>query len=307
MGAGHGAGLQASRFAESLRSSPVLSLLDRQRWGRQARRRPARSPRPTSTGVSMGHLHYTGARRRGQPRRFWTVARRPRPVHGRVALGRARPRSPPLPGRARGARASGDAVRVGPEGSVVNHVAFRVPSLAPVEAAGLVPCAAGAVRRRVLGHARPKNERIELFENVGDQPHVHARRRARRIAVADRHNRPLAVPIAFHHVHLYPPDRRRVEAKAWYARCLAASLKAGHNTTPPTCRASTSTSAAPRPERGSDQGRMLDHVGFEVVRLRRLLRRPRGHGRRVRRGATRKGGDGIGRASSPIRGAPRSS
>ena len=35
-------------------------------------------------------------------------------------------------------------------------------------------------------------------------------------ATADRHNRPLPIPIAFHHIHLYVPQGADRAAKAWY-------------------------------------------------------------------------------------------
>ena len=105
----------------------------------------------------------------------------------------------------------------GTEGSVVNHVAFRIPSLAPVEAAGLT-AARLAQFPGVSSVMSPENERIELFENSATNL-TFAPDGGIRDAAAERHNRPLTVPVAFHHVHLYVPDAAAaVAAKAWYAR-----------------------------------------------------------------------------------------
>ncbi len=64
----------------------------------------------------------------------------------------------------------------GTEGSVVNHVAFRVQSFAAVEAAGL-KVARLANFPGVGSTFTPEGERIELFENAATQPDVHAGRR----------------------------------------------------------------------------------------------------------------------------------
>src|SRR6185295_13159092 len=104
----------------------------------------------------------------------------------------------------------------GTNGSVVNHVAFRVQSFAKVEEAGF------KVQRLaqfpgVGGVNTPEGERIELFENTAtnltftvDSGQIDT--------VADRHNHPLPIPVAFHHIHLYTPQGADGTAKAWYAQ-----------------------------------------------------------------------------------------
>ena len=249
-----------------------------------------RSASPNAAGVSMGHLHYR-VRDVAANRRFWmalggqpvTLA----PSSRFAAPGREILRFQDVlvvldPGETTG----------GTEGSVVNHVAFRIPSLAPVEAAGLT-AARLAQFPGVSSVMSPENERIELFENTATNL-TFTPDGGVRDAAAERHNRPLAVPIAFHHVHLYLPDAAAVAGGQGLVRagCLAASRESGHNTTPRTCRASTSTSRRRRArgqasdlpgEDAPTKGRMLDHIGFEVVRLRDVLPAAREHGRRVRR------------------------
>ncbi len=95
----------------------------------------------------------------------------------------------------------------GTNGSVVNHVAFRVQSFATLEGAGF------KVQRLaqfpgVGSVSTPEGERIELFENTATNL-TFTLDSGERDPVADRHNRPLAVPIAFHHIHLYVPGSGR--------------------------------------------------------------------------------------------------
>ena len=117
---------------------------------------------PNAAGVSMGHLHYR-VRDVAANRRFW------------MALGG----QPVTPGHKRFAAPGREILRFqdvlvvldpgdttgGTEGSVVNHVAFRIPSLAPVEAAGLT-AARLAQFPGVSSVMSPENERVELFENI---------------------------------------------------------------------------------------------------------------------------------------------
>ena len=245
----------------------------------------AQAPRPwlaapNAAGVAMGHLHYR-VRDVAANRRFW-IALGGQPVTASrfAAPGREILRFQDVlvvldPGETTG----------GTEGSVVNHVAFRIPSLAPVEAAGLTP-ARLAQFPGVSSVMSPENERIELFENAATNL-TFTPDGGVRDAAAERHNRPLAVPIAFHHVHLYLPDAAAVpEAKAWYAKVFGGvpGKRAQYDATD-VPGINLNFSAAPRPQAGSAQaaggragtaptkGRMLDHVGFEVVRLRDFCRR----------------------------------
>ena len=234
---------------------------------------PARLAAPNAAGVSMGHLHYR-VRDVAANRRFW-IALGGQPV--------AMPKRFAAPGR--------EIVRFhdvlvvldrgdttgGTEGSVVNHVAFRIPSLAPVEAAGLIP-ARLAQFPGVSSVMSPENERIELFENTATNLTFTADGGVRD-AAAERHNRPLTVPIAFHHVHLYLPDASTAgEAKAWYAKLFGGvpGKRAQYDATD-VPGINLNFSAGPRPGLPT-KGRMLDHVGFEVLRLKDFCRRLEGMG-----------------------------
>lgn len=208
---------------------------------------------PNAAGVAMGHLHYQVADVAAETR-FW------------VGLGGT---ASPF--------AAGQIVRFpnvlilisegasegGTEGSVVNHVAFRVSSLAEIEARGY-EMHYNEEYPGIASVFSPSGERIELFDdglatNMGFavEPGIVD-------PVAERHNRALTAPIVSHHMHFYLPEDQVDAARAWYVehfgatpgqrwRYAAADLP-GMN---------LNFSAAPAPQAGT-QGRRLDHIGFEI-------------------------------------------
>ena len=153
--------------------------------------------------------------------------------------------------------------------SLVEHVAFRVASLAAVEARGfeieLVEAYPGIASIRT-----PGGNRIELFEegtatNVGFEPEYAD-------TVAERHNRPLAGALDSHHLHFYLPEEQVEAARDWYVarfgavpgmrwRYLAADLP-GMN---------LNFSAATGPQ-SPTRGRSLDYIGFEITGLEEFCR-----------------------------------
>ena len=220
---------------------------------------------PNAAGVAMGHLHYH-VRDVAANKKFW-IALGGRPI----TIGATEVMKFPdvlvflTPGESTG----------GTEGSVVNHVAFRVPSLTTVEAAGLTV----ARLQNFPGVASvmtPESERIELFENAAtnltftldagseSEPDTTA---------AQRHNRPLSLPIAFHHVHLYVPEGEAPKAKAWYARMFGGIPgKRSQYEATDLPGINLNFSSAPRPTVAT-KGRMLDHIGFEVRSLAAFCRK----------------------------------
>jgi hypothetical protein len=161
---------------------------------------------PNAAGVAMGHLHYH-VKDVAANKRFWiALGGTPIDVGGTDVV-----KFPDVLVALTQKDSSG-----GTEGSVLNHVAFRVPSFASVEAAGLkVDRLAGFPG---VGNTRtPEGERIELFEdaatNLTFTPDA-----GQSGPGIDRHNKPVGKPVAFHHLHLYVPKGAVGEAKAWYAR-----------------------------------------------------------------------------------------
>jgi len=215
---------------------------------------------PNAAGVAMGHLHYH-VRDIAANRRFWIA------LGGQaVRLGATEAVKFPgvlvvlTPGPSSG----------GTNGSVVNHVAFRVQSFAKVEEAGFT------VQRLAqfpgVGSINtPEGERIELFENSAtnltftpDAGPIDA--------VADRHNHPLPIPIAFHHVHLYVPQGADAEAKGWYVRMFGGVPGRRSNYQAADFPGINMNFSGQATAQAATKGRMLDHIGFEIRNLEALCR-----------------------------------
>ncbi len=155
----------------------------------------------------------------------------------------------------------------GTEGSILNHVAFRVQSLDTVAAAGFEfdPPPSG-----VTNVFSPEGERIELFDDTATNLTFTLDKDDDGAAdpVVARHNRPLEVPIVAHHLHLYLVDDAVEEAQDWYATMFGGK---------PGTRWRYDAVDIPginlnfsyNPDAGGAPtvGRMLDHIGFEVTNL----------------------------------------
>lgn len=159
----------------------------------------------------------------------------------------------------------------GTDGSVLNHVAFRVPSLAKVEAAGLtvVPVAGFPGVASVM---TPDGERVELFEDAA-QNLTFTQDAGYNDPVAERHNRPVPTPIAFHHIHVYVPDASVPEVKAWYVRIFGGTPgKRSQYDAVDLPGMNLNISGPPRGP-APTKGRMLDHIGFEIAGLQAFCER----------------------------------
>jgi len=218
---------------------------------------------PNEAGVAMGHLHYyvrdVEANQRfwaslggeASPLGQWVVMKFPGVF---VILTKGEPEG-------------------GTEGSIVNHMAFRVQSLDTVAAAGFEfdPSASG-----VTNVFSPEGERIELFDDTATNLTFTLDNEADDGAadpVVARHNQPLGVPIASHHLHLYLVDDAVEEAQRWYATMFGGK---------PGMRWRYDAVDVPginfnfsyNPDTGGapTKGRMLDHIGFEVTNLEAFCR-----------------------------------
>jgi hypothetical protein len=150
------------------------------------------------------------------------------------------------------------------EGAVVNHVAFRVPSFTTLEKAGITV-------QRLAGFpgvgntTTPEGERVELFEdaalNLTFTPDD-----AKHISGSDRHNKPVGVPIAFHHVHLYVPGEEHLAAKAWYVRMFG-GVGGKRSTYDAVDLPGINLNFSGGRTSGPMKGRTLEHIGFEIAGL----------------------------------------
>jgi catechol 2,3-dioxygenase-like lactoylglutathione lyase family enzyme len=211
---------------------------------------------PNAVGVSMGHLHYY-VRDVAANRRFW------------MSLGAQPIRVGPFEGLkfpdvmvflTEGQPSGGSA------GSVVNHVAFRVQTFAQLERVGF-KVERTAEYPGVGATMTPEGERIELFENSATNLTFTPAPGAPASSLLERHNRPLPIPIAFHHVHLYVPEGAATEAQAWYAKVFGAIPgKRWRYDAADLPGVNLNFSGNPM-KTAPTKGRMLDHIGFEVKNL----------------------------------------
>lgn len=217
----------------------------------------AQLSQPNAAGVSMGHLHYV-VRDVAANKAFWVA------LGGRPILFNGTTEGVAFPDVVVLLR---QGEPTGPtEDSVVNHVAFRVKSIAALERAGFEVEYVQTVPGVGSVHS-PEGERVELFDDDIATNLYFTYDDGKSDAAAERHNRKIDVPIIAHHIHLnVPPDQVAV-AKEWYAthfggvrgkrwRYDAVDLP-GININ------ITSVDTAKAPTRG----RMLDHIGFEVENL----------------------------------------
>jgi catechol 2,3-dioxygenase-like lactoylglutathione lyase family enzyme len=217
----------------------------------------AQLSRPNAAGVAMGHLHYV-VRDVAANKAFW-IALGGKPISGEGAIEGVS--LPDVVVLLRQGESSG-----GTEGSVVNHVAFRVQSIAALERKGFKV----EYNKEVPGVAStytPEGERIELFDdglatNLGftiDDGGTDA--------FAERHNRKLDVPIVAHHIHLNVPEDQVPAAKEWYAKYFGGVRgKRWHYDAVDLPGININISGVPS-AKAPTRGRMLDHIGFEVQNL----------------------------------------
>ena len=221
----------------------------------------AQLARPNDAGVTMGHLHYH-VRDVEANKRFW------------VALGG----TPVTIGTTEAIKfpdvfivlTKGESSG-GTQGSVVNHVAFRVQSLSKLQAAGFkvdlltqFP-GVGSVNT-------PEGERIELFDASAENV-MFTVDEGRSDRTAERHNQKIAVPIIAHHIHLYLPEGSEAKAKAWYAKTFGAvpGMRWRYPAADlPGINMNFSDNTQPM---APTKGRMLDHIGFEVKGLAAFCRK----------------------------------
>ena len=221
------------------------------------------SPANTA-GVAMGHLHYV-VRDVAANKAFWVALGGKPIVFNGTTEGALFPDVVVL---LRQGEPNGES-----EGSVVNHVAFRVKSFAALERAGFTIGRQNPQIPGIISLSTPEGERIELFEDVTATNVGFTIDGGGTDAAADRHNRSIDVPIVAHHIHLYVPEDQVAAAKDWYAsnfggvrgerwRYQAVDLP-GIN-----INISSTPSAL-----AATKGRMLDHIGFEVQNLEAFCRK----------------------------------
>ncbi len=161
----------------------------------------------------------------------------------------------------------------GTVGSVVDHVGFIVPNVA--EAVARWKAAGVAVLPGLNGRTdqayvvTPDELRIEILEDKAQ-----------------------TFPIRSHHVHLYGSASIK-EIQAWYADVFGARIGMRgrfQSVDVPGINISLSESEKPLP---STRGRVLDHIGFDVVDLQAFLKKIEGKGVKLDRPFEPRPGGGL--------------
>jgi catechol 2,3-dioxygenase-like lactoylglutathione lyase family enzyme len=212
---------------------------------------------PNATGVAMGHLHYV-VRDVAANKAFWVA------LGGRPVLFNGTTEGivfPDVVVLLRQGEPNG-----GTQGSVVNHVAFRVKSVAALERAGF-EVEYNAQYPGVASVHSPEGERIELFDdelatNLGFTIDGGGSDTA-----AARHNRKIDVPIIAHHVHLNVPNDQVAAAKEWYATHFGGVRGVRWRYEAVDLPGININISGVDTEQAATRGRMLDHIGFEVANL----------------------------------------
>ena len=210
---------------------------------------------PNSSGVAMGHLHYT-VKDVEANKKFW-VALGGKPIKlGTIDVVKF---PDTLVFLSRGDAAAGT------EGTVVNHVAFRIESSARLEAVGM-KVEYNKDYQGVASVFSPEGERIELFDSSATNLTFTADD-GRDDPVASRHNRKITVPVIAHHIHLYVPAGAEQRAKAWYAATFGGLPgKRWRYDAVDFPGINMNFSGSPQ-ALAPIKGRRLDHIGFEIKNL----------------------------------------
>ena len=218
----------------------------------------------------MGHLHYN-VRGMEANRKFW-IALGAQPV----LLGTREVLKFPSVMVLLTQAQSPAATAAGTEGSVVNHVAFRVPNvlqmLDRLKAAGYKTELSSSGTGKVGSVYGPEDERIEFMEDLSVN--------VKFVPDAGRYEPPskMTVPITLHHIHFYVPEADIAEIKAWYVKFFGAIPGKRHKTVEPPYEAADlpgvnlNVSGVPG-QLPPIKGRRLDHIGFEIKDLEAFCRK----------------------------------
>jgi catechol 2,3-dioxygenase-like lactoylglutathione lyase family enzyme len=162
------------------------------------------------------------------------------------------------------------------EGAVLNHIAFRLPSFAPLEAAGFT-LERSANFPGVASVRSPEGERVEVFEDTA--PNVgFTQAQGYHDATAERHNQPVPTPIALHHIHFYVPEGAVAAAQAWYVR-LFGGTPGKRDVYDAVDLPGVNLNISSRPGvMAPTKGRLIDRLGFEVSNLDAFCKRAPGLG-----------------------------
>lgn len=194
------------------------------------------------------------------------------------------------------------------DGSVVNHIAFRVPNFDALQPALM---AAGLRVERptqfpgTLNAFTPEGDKVEIFDNNSTSPGFKLPEGAAAAAAGtgvdakaawQRHNAPVTA-LAGHHLHFYVPAGQEEAARQWYLERFGgvAGIRLRYAAIDfPGINLNFST-ATPPAAQAATAGRSLDRIGFVVRGIDDLCRHITALGTAFTSPLT-KGADGVSRA-----------
>ncbi len=217
---------------------------------------------PNAAGAAMGHLHYN-VRDVDANRKFWiALGAQPVMLGAREVL--------KFPGVLVLLREDPEATAAGTEGSVINHLGFRVPNtlqmLERLQAMGYETELASSRTGKVGSVYGPEGERIEFLEDQSIN--------VKFVPDSGEYEPPppMTVPITLHHIHFYVPDSDVAEVQSWYVKLFGAIPGKRFRTDQMGYTAADLPGVNLNVSGGHDrlpgiQGRRLDHIGFEIQNL----------------------------------------
>ena len=161
----------------------------------------------------------------------------------------------------------------GTEGSVVNHVGFRVPNvaqfMAKMKAAGYRVLSSTVSPATVGNTFSPEGERIELLQDMSENLQFTFDDASRQGNGPQK----MTVPIALHHIHFYVLTGSVTDIQSWYGKVFGAVPgKRYHYEAADLPGVNLNFSEVPT-KLAPTKGRMLDHIGFEVQNLEDFCKR----------------------------------
>lgn len=207
---------------------------------------------PNAMGVSLGHIHYH-VRDVEAYKKFWMALGAQPTKLGTTDVMKLQD---VLIFLSQGEASAG--------ASIISHVAFRVPSLAKLDAQALKL----EIYKDLPGVGfafSPDGDRVELFDNMA--PNAYFTLENGKPDPSLRYSNKINVPILPHHIHLYVPEGAQAEARSWYLKMFGGTPGKRYNYTAvdlPGINLNFSGSKTPL---ATTKGRRLDHIGFEVKNL----------------------------------------
>jgi len=209
-----------------------------------------------ASGVTMGHLHYYVADV-DREKAFW-LALGGNEINAEIVT------MVQFPGVI--IMLSNGDTSEGTEGSVVNHVAFRVESLLALEQQGF-ELEYNEEFPGIASVYSPSGERVELFDDKLATNIGFSVQDGYNDAMAERHNERLTAPIVTHHLHFYLPAGQVERAQDWYVSLFGATPGQRWRYEAADLPGMNLNFSEADSTQAPTEGRTMDHIGFEIEGL----------------------------------------